>query len=227
VAAVTPAPAVEELVREVHALLHDGPRVVVGLAGAPGAGKSTVAAALVARLRAGGTRTALVPMDGFHLDQVELERLGLAERKGAPDTFDVVGYVALLHRLRERREPVTYAPRFDRHLEQSIGSAVAVDAATQVVVTEGNYLLLDPADLPGRPGPDEPMGAWSQVRALLDRCWFVDTDDTLRVDRLVARHVEHGRSPAAAREWVQRNDEANAALVARTRARADRVVRWG
>jgi pantothenate kinase len=217
----------DALADDVAGLLDNRSRVLVGLAGAPGTGKSTVAAALVDRLRDAGTRTALVPMDGFHLDQAELERLGRAHRKGAPDTFDVTGYVALLRRLRAATEPVTYAPRFDRHLEQSIGSAVAVDAATQVVVTEGNYLLLDADDLPSPVGDDDPVRAWSQVRGLLDRCWFVDTDDTVRVERLVARHVAHGRSPDAARAWVHGNDEVNAALVTRTRYRADAVVAWG
>lgn len=218
---------VHVLADEVGELLAGRPRVMVGLAGAPGTGKSTVAAALVDRLRARGISTALVPMDGFHLDQVELERLGRARRKGAPDTFDVVGLVALLRRLRAATEPVTYAPRFDRHLEQSIGSAVAVTATTQVVVTEGNYLLLDADDLPGPVGDDDPMRAWSQVRGLLDRCWFVDTDDAVRVERLVARHVAHGRSPESALAWVLDNDEVNAALVAGTRHRADAVVAWG
>ena len=220
-------PAVTVLAAEVLALLQDRDRVVVGLAGPPGTGKSTVAAALVEHLRAAGTDSVLVPMDGFHLDQRELVRLGRAERKGAPDTFDVGGYVALLRRLCAADEPVVLAPRFDRDLEQSIGSAVAVHRPTRVVVTEGNYLLLDRSDLHHPLSDDMTMAAWPQVREQLDRCWFVDVDPEVRLERLVARHVAFGRSPEDAREWVLRNDEANAALVALTRPRADGMVAWG
>jgi pantothenate kinase len=210
------------LVAAVRAHLDTGaPRALVGLAGPPGTGKSTAAAALVEHLRAAGTSAVLVPMDGFHLDQLELERLARAERKGAPDTFDAAGYAALLRRLAEQPrsgERVVYAPRFDRHLEQAVAGAVPVAAAVQVVVTEGNYLLHD--------GEDAGGASWSLVRPCLDTCWFVETPDDLRVDRLVARHVAHGRSPQAAREWVLRNDEANARLVARGRDRADGVLVW-
>ena len=225
---MTPAthPAVHALLDEVDGLLAGSSRVVIGLVGPPGTGKSTVASALVSALTAAGTSAALVPMDGFHLDQLELERLGRAGRKGAPDTFDVAGYVALLRRLREAVEPVTYGPRFDRDLEQSVGSALAVPSSTRVVVTEGNYLLLDAADLGPAAAHDPTMQAWGQVRGLLDRCWFVDTDPPVRMSRLIARHVAHGRTPEQAREWVQRTDEPNAALVQGTRHRGDGIVAW-
>ena len=219
-------PAVLALASQVKRVLGDRRRVVVGLAGPPGTGKSTVAAALVTRMRVLGTPTALVPMDGFHLDQRELERLGRADRKGAPDTFDVAGYVALLRRLRAADEPVVLAPRFDRDLEQSIGSALPVTPATRVVLTEGNYLLLRHADLPRPLSEDPSMAGWDQVEEHLDACWFVDVDPAVRVERLVARHVAHGRSPEAALEWVLRNDEVNARLVDGTRSRADGVVPW-
>ncbi len=219
-------PAVQALLEEVDSLLARAHRVVVGLVGPPGTGKSTVASALVSALEAAGTTAALVPMDGFHLDQRELERLGRAGRKGAPDTFDVAGYVALLRRLREATEPVTYGPRFDRELEQSVGSALAVPSHTRVVVTEGNYLLLDAADLGPLSAQDPTMQAWGQVRRLLDRCWFVDTDHAVRLSRLIARHVAHGRTPEQAREWVQRTDEPNAVLVRGTRHRGDGDIVW-
>jgi pantothenate kinase len=193
------------------ALLERGRRVMLGLAGAPGSGKSTWARVL-ADTFAG--RAVVVPMDGFHLANEELARLGRASRKGAPDTFDAAGYVALLRRLRTPMDgETTYAPEFRREIEQAVAGAIAVPPTVQLVITEGNYLLLDDAP-------------WAMVRPLLDEAWFVETDETSRVERLVQRHVDHGRSPQAAREWVMRSDEANAMLVARTRGRADAILRW-
>lgn len=200
-------PALGALVERARALAA-GPRRVLGVTGPPGAGKSTLTAAVVSAL---APAAVLVPMDGFHLAGSELERLGRHDRKGAPDTFDAAGYVALLRRLRAASEETVYAPVFDRHLEEAIAGAVPVAPEVPLVVTEGNYLLLED-------------GQWAQVRELLDEVWFVEVDDELRVERLVRRHVEHGRTPAEAREWVLRSDEANARLVARTRSRADLVV---
>jgi pantothenate kinase len=193
-----------------------GPRrVVLGIAGAPGAGKSTLVEGLLAGLRRGSAYgsdgVAHLPMDGFHLADVQLERLGLRGRKGAPETFDVDGYVATLARLREEAGHTVYAPGFERTLEQPIAAAVAVEPAARLVVTEGNYLL-------------RPEGGWERVAGLLDEVWFVEPP-TDRVQRLVARHVEFGKSPEAARAWVETVDEPNAALVASTRAAADVVVR--
>jgi len=200
------------LLARAAALAADGRRLL-GLAGPPGAGKSTLAAAVVGAL---GDRAVLVPMDGFHLAQAELERLGRADRKGAPDTFDAVGFVALLARLRAQGpgDPVVYAPRFDRHLEEPIAGAIGVPGTTPLVVVEGNYLLHD-------------EGAWAGVGPLLDDAWYLDPPDEVRVARLVARHVAHGRTPDAAREWVLRSDEANARLVERGRDRAGMVVPMG
>jgi pantothenate kinase len=176
---------------------------MLGIAGAPGAGKSLFAAASVRELGA----AALVPMDGFHLADVVLGRLGLLGRKGAPETFDAWGYAALLARLRERPAETVYAPGFERDLEQPLAGAIAVPADVDVVVTEGNYLLLD------RP-------EWRAVRAALDEVWFVFTDDAVRRERLVRRHVEFGKTPGEARAWVQRVDEPNARLVEASRHRA-------
>ncbi|MCX3061313.1 nucleoside/nucleotide kinase family protein [Streptomyces beihaiensis] len=188
-----------------------GPRRIIGVAGPPGAGKSTLAEAVVAEL---GTATAaLVPMDGFHLADAELARLGRADRKGAPDTFDAYGYAALLTRLRTPHPCETvYAPSFERNLEQPLAGALPIPPDIPLVITEGNYLLLD-----------EPP--WSTaVRPLLDEVWWVAVDDTVRVDRLIARHVTFGKSPSTARAWVLRSDEANARRVDDGRGRADVVV---
>lgn len=186
----------------------DRRRPIVGLAGCPGAGKSTLATALAQVL---GRRAVVVPMDGFHLADAELVRQGVRDRMGAPETFDAWGYAALLRRLRGRPAHPMYAPGFDRALEQPIAGAIAVDAGTSVVITEGNYLLLD------RP-------EWRAVRAELDEVWFVSTDERLRAERLVARHIESGKSPQAARSWVARVDEPNAREIEQTRSRADRQV---
>ena len=197
-----------------------GARALLGVAGAPGAGKSTLAAALVAEL---GALAVDVPMDGFHLAQAELERLGRADRKGAPDTFDAHGFVALLRRIREQRpgDPVVYAPAFDRTLEEPVAGAIPVAADVPLVVVEGNYLLVTG----GADGADGCDGGWAGVRPLLDECWFVQVDDDVRLARLTARHAAHGKAPAAAHAWAHGPDERNARLVAATRHRADAVVR--
>ncbi|GAB4089229.1 nucleoside triphosphate hydrolase [Hydrogenophaga soli] len=210
-----PAEALARLRQQLAQAQADGRRFLLGLVGAPGAGKSTLAQALVEGLNAAGDSARLVPMDGFHLAQAELERLGRAERKGAPDTFDAHGYVALLRRLRTPLpDEVVYAPEFRRELEEPVAGALAVPPAVSCVVTEGNYLLMD------TPG-------WREVRPLLDEVWYVETDDALRVQRLVARHQQFGRSADAAQAWVMRSDEANARLIETTRQCADRVWRWG
>lgn len=196
--------------RELDALLAALPRPgLLGVAGAPGAGKSTLAAAL-GRSR-GGDGTAVVPMDGFHLADVELVRRGLLDRKGAPETFDAWGYAALLARLRSRPEHVVMAPGFERDLEQPLAGAVPVAPGWDLLVTEGNYLLLD-------------QPAWRAVRAELDVVWHVVTEDPLRAARLVARHVAFGKPPEAATAWVSRVDEPNALLVAGAAERADLVL---
>lgn len=177
---------------------------LLGITGAPGAGKSTLAAAL--RDRDG---VAVVPMDGFHYADVELVRRGLRDRKGAPETFDAEGYAALLRRVRAGEADVV-APMFERDLEQPIAGAIAVPA-TGTVVTEGNYLLLD-----------EPR--WRAVRDQLDAVWHVVLDDAVRVERLVERHVRFGKTPDEARAWVASVDEPNARLVEACRERADLVV---
>ncbi|MET8171828.1 nucleoside/nucleotide kinase family protein [Streptomyces clavifer] len=201
-----------ELTARARRLAVPGARRILGIAGAPGAGKSTLAARLVDSLEG---RAVLVPMDGFHLAGAELERLGLAGRKGAPDTFDAAGFAALLRRLRhpEGAGPV-YAPTFDRSLEEPIAGAVPVLPETPLVVTEGNYLLLDD-------------GPWAPVRGLLDEVWFLDPDPGLRVRRLVERHVRFGKPRPQAERWVAASDEGNARLVERGRDRADLVVRVG
>jgi len=195
----------------IGSLLSDRQRVLLGLAGAPGSGKSTLAQALQ---QAFADVSIIVPMDGFHLANTELQRLGFAGRKGAPETFDAAGYVALLRRIREQRpEETIYAPEFRREIEEPIAGAIPVHASVQLIITEGNYLLVE-------------SGAWAGIAGLLDETWYVDVDPTLRVQRLIDRHVHFGRSRSAAEEWVYSSDEKNAQLIEATRSRAHVVFRW-
>ncbi|GCE78075.1 nucleoside/nucleotide kinase family protein [Cellulomonas biazotea] len=199
-----------DLVARVGRLLATGRRTLLGITGAPGAGKSTLAAQVA---EACGTSAVVVPMDGFHLAQTELERLGRADRKGAPDTFDAAGFVALLRRLSDPHpDEVVYAPEYRRDLRNGVAGAIRVEPGTPLVVTEGNYLLLD-------------QDGFGPVAGLLDESWFVAPDDDLRLARLVARHEAFGKPADAARAWAHGPDERNARLVAATAARADVVVR--
>lgn len=187
-------------------------RRLLGITGAPGAGKSTVSARL---LETFGDDAVVVPMDGFHLAQTTLERLGRADRKGAPDTFDAAGFVALLRRLRRPVPGETvWAPEYRREAHNAIAGALAVPAHVPLVVVEGNYLLVQ-------------EHGFAPVAGLLDETWYVDLDQEVRLARLVARHERFGKSPDAARAWSSGPDEANARLIATTASRADLVVELG
>jgi pantothenate kinase len=197
-----------EHLERIERLIQRGRRALLGIVGPPGAGKSTVAQAIVDAMKG---RVQLLPMDGFHLAQVELERLARTHRKGAPDTFDSEGFVALLGRVRTQFDETVYAPEFRREIEEPVAGAIALLPHTPLVVVEGNYLLLD-------------QGPWAKVRPLLDECWYIDVDDALRRSRLVERHMRFGRDLAAATAWVESTDEPNARLIANGKARADMVV---
>jgi pantothenate kinase len=188
-------------------------RVIVGIVGPPGAGKSTLSRTLVAAVEARhGTGAAVVlPMDGFHLANEVLEALGRRQRKGAPDTFDSGGLASVVERVARRDEPVVYVPRFDRSREEAIAGAIAIPAAARVVVIEGNYLLLA-------------EGAWARVGACLTEGWYLDTSAEVCTKRLLARQRATYGSAEAAADWVARVDGPNAELVASTRARAHRIV---
>ena len=202
-----PAPCLQRI----DTMLARGQRQILGIAAPPGAGKSTLVAALVQHY---GARVQVVPMDGFHLANSELQRLGRRARKGAPDTFDADGYVALLRRIRQQGSAERiYAPEFRREIEEPIAGAIAIDAHTPLILTEGNYLLLD-----------EPP--WSALREVLDEVWYLDVDDTLRHQRLLARHMHFGRSQQAARDWIAQTDDPNAVRIAAQRHRADWHLAW-
>ena len=195
-----------------RSLIDSSKRRILGLVGAPGSGKSTLSEALLAAL---GDQAQVVPMDGFHLSNRQLDALGRAQRKGAPDTFDAFGYRDLLHRLRAsyRNRETVYAPGFYREIEEPIAASIAVAPGTPLIITEGNYLLLE----------EEP---WPRVRAMLDEVWFLDVDRELREERLVARHMQFGRTERQAREWVRTTDAPNAERIEAVAASADRQLLW-
>ncbi|HEY5788337.1 MAG TPA: nucleoside/nucleotide kinase family protein [Microlunatus sp.] len=203
----------DQLTARAHGLIRPGARTLLGVTGSPGAGKTTLAVALVARVNAeSGAGTAVhLPMDGFHLANATLDGLGRRDRKGSLDTFDGWGFVGLLRRLRDETDHPVYAPSFHRVVDEPVAGEIAIPAGAALVVVEGNYLLVD----------SEP---WNQIKTLLAESWFCVTTAEERLLRLVDRHTEHGRTPADAAAWATDVDGANARLIESTRERADLLV---
>lgn len=220
----------DQAVARAVALAGAGGRSVLGIAGAPGAGKSTLARRVVTEVTAAlGPGVAVhVPMDGFHLANAALEALGRRDRKGAIDTFDAAGYVALVGRLVAAGAPdaggpavpttatdpadTVWAPDFDRRVDEPVAGSIAVPPETVLVVSEGNYLL-------DRTAP------WHHLPDLFTETWACVVDDDVRVDRLVGRHMRHGRDHEAARAWAVEVDGVNAARVTADLHRASFLVR--
>jgi pantothenate kinase len=216
--------SVEEVAAVVVAQQPTDQRIVVGIAGAPGAGKSTLAERLVGVL---GPRAALLPADGFHLPQARLVELGRRDRMGAPDTFDVEAFRATLLAVRRafaspnsgaispnsggaspNSGETILAPGFDREIEEPVPDAIRIAPEIRFVVVEGNYLLLG-------------SGGWERTAPLLDLTFYVEVEHDVRIDRLVRRHERFGKTATDARSWALGPDEANARLVAATAEQAD------
>jgi pantothenate kinase len=199
---------VPALLERVRRLARRGPRTLLGLTGPPGVGKSTLAQLLVGHV---GATARLVGMDGFHLSQSRLADLERTARKGAIDTFDAGGFVALVRRLRDDTQTI-YAPEFRREIEEPIAGAIAIEPSVRLIVIEGNYLLA-------------PTPPWDELRDLFDEVWYCERDERKRVAYLIQRHHEYGKSPEEARHWALGSDQRNAEFIATTRSRAD-IIAW-
>lgn len=181
-------------------------RVVIGITGKPGAGKSTVTSKLKETIP--GERTVILSQDGYHLSNLQLESLGRSNFKGAPDTFDSEGFSKILLRVKSELKNNIYFPVFHREIEESISAEGLITEKTNVVLVEGNYLLFE-------------THGWGEVAKHLDEIWYLQVDDDLRLSRLVARHIEFGKNPQVAVAWAHGSDEANARLIEKVRDKAN------
>jgi pantothenate kinase len=202
--------SIELLFEQIQSLL-DGqsPRTLIGIVGKPGAGKSTVVEQIQNKYQT--HEVSIIPMDGFHLSNKELISLGRRERKGAPDTFDVEGFTSLIKSVKIDHSVDHKFPIFHREIEASIADEGIVPKESKIVVTEGNYLFSEDHN-------------WSAVYPLLDHTWFIEIDDEIRIERLIARHVRYGKSPEEAENWSRGSDETNARFIGLTANRAENRI---
>ena len=203
--------SVQLLVEEIASLLQGSkPRTMIGIVGKPGAGKSTVVTEIQKQFST--EEVAIIPMDGYHLSNEELIKLGRRERKGAPDTFDVEGFISLITRVRNEIDKDHTFHIFHREIEASKADEGIVLRNTKVIVIEGNYLFSEEHN-------------WSEVFPLLDQSWFIEIDDEIRMQRLITRHIKYGKTPQEAEDWSRGSDEANAKFIAKTASRAERIIK--
>jgi pantothenate kinase len=199
----------EGAIARVSALLDSPHRFILGVIGKPGVGKSTFTQFLNEHFTS--ELVAILPMDGFHMSNEKLIELGRRDRKGAPDTFDVDDFAKCLADVRDGHGSDIRFPIFEREIEASIPDAGLIPAQAKIVVVEGNYLLHD-------------AFGWQKIDEYLDESWFLDVDDELRMQRLIARHIQFGKTPEAADEWSRGTDEVNARLIEQSRPRATFTV---
>jgi len=185
-------------------------RSIIGIVGKPGAGKSTIVLEIEKRFQP--NEVAIIPMDGYHLSNEALIALGRRDRKGAPDTFDTQSFISLITEVKSSPQVDHRFPIFHREIEASIEDEGIVPSLAKVIVIEGNYLFSDEHN-------------WSEVFALLDHTWFIEIDEEIRMQRLIARHIKYGKTPEEAEEWSRGSDEANARFITLTKDRAENIIK--
>lgn len=206
-----PLSDIDTIVRHLEHRLGRGERCLVGITGPPGVGKSTFAEDLASRF---DPAPPVVGMDAFHLGNQHLIDVGLIHRKGAHYTFDPWGYLATLARItKQSADEVVFVPRFERAIEDSIAAAVPVLPSDRLVITEGNYLLLD-------------IPPWNLIRDLLSLSIYLELGEEVRLERLIKRHVDFGKTQDHAKKHVAESDQVNARLIAGSRSHADFVVKF-
>ena len=205
--------SIELLFEQIQTLLDSqSARSLIGIVGKPGAGKSTVVEEIEKRYKP--NEVSIIPMDGFHLSNEELIELGRRDRKGAPDTFDVEGFISLIKKVKHESQVDHKFPIFHREIEASVSDEGAVPKESKVVVIEGNYLFSEDHN-------------WSGVFPLLDHTWFIEIDDEVRIERLIARHIRYGKTPEEAENWSRGSDETNARFIELTAHRASNIIKLG
>jgi pantothenate kinase len=200
----------EEAKEMISAAASSSTRTIIGIVGKPGGGKSTLSKFLLKGCDP--LLVSVLPMDGFHLSNKVLKSLGRSERKGAPDTFDVKGFINVLERIVHDHSNSIYYPIFDRSIEESIAAQGVVLPSTRVIIVEGNYLMHD-------------QGGWQDVSPLLNQCWYAYLDEDVRISRLISRHIAFGKDPESAKAWAKGTDQRNADLIEAGVARCDFLVR--
>ena len=201
---------IELLFQQIQSILEgQNPRTLIGIVGKPGAGKSTVVEEIQKRFDS--NTVSIIPMDGFHLSNEELVKLDRRERKGAPDTFDVESFTSLIKRVKINHNIDHKFPIFHREIEASIADEGAVPKESRVIVIEGNYLFSTDHN-------------WDGIYSLLDHTWFIEIDDEVRIERLIARHVRYGKTPEEAEAWSRGSDETNARFIGLTANRAENRI---